>query len=785
MPTNVVRLNVRAKTKICEAAQVEIVLFEKRGGPLTKDITKDRGGKLHKDSSRCCLSRGTATRHHLSLNEFADLIEDIRPNQAIALGALRADLPDKVLIGTKEAIAGGAVKGAVARSADNISYKQGPALALLDIDGKGMPSAVARQINAAGGIVNAITSIVPDMASAAYVKRRSTSAGIIDTNTGDVLSKGGDHIFVLVTDGSDVERFLKHLHERGWLLGYGWYIVGACGQLLERSIIDRAVFGGERLVFEASPELGAGLAQKPRRAFVHSGQPLDTHTACPPLTTGEQNEVKRRKTVAAKALESKCRDARAAWESKQVDRLIRRGVTQEAARLTVQKLAGGTLTPEALLEFDDPNIGVVSCADVLADPKHFDGETLADPIEGRSLGKCKAKLFVHGDGSIIIHSFIHGGCNFKIVDDVSNAEPGGATRKDKDRSQHQTDDDWTLQSQCVADVDMKNVVWLWPQHLALKKVTIIAGDPGLGKSMLTADIAARVSKGFLFPGSESRRRPANVVFLAAEDSVEDTLRPRLEAADADVRRCHVIKMLKSDKGCSRMFALGSDLDKLANEIERIGNVALVIIDPISAYLGDADSHRISEVAPLMNALADFAERTNCAVLVIHHPPKGQVAKAIHAFSGSLAFSAGPRFVFVVAPDQAEDGRRLLLIVKCSVGLPPAGIGYRVLGKTVEAKDGVLIDAARIEWDREPVMVTATEAMRGETKTPKLQEAIDFLLEELADGPMLESEVRKLASFHGIADKTLRNAKEKIGIASVKDGFAGKWMWSVPVKKDAV
>ena len=137
--------------------------------------------------------------------------------------------------------------------------------------------------------------MMPELASIGRVARQSTSAGISRTDTGELLAgSGGQHIFVVVQDGADIERFLRTLHARCWLHGFGWMMVGAGGQLLDRSIVDRMVYAPERLVFEAAPILDPPLAQDPanRQPAVTEGDPLDTVAACPPLTIVEQANLR-------------------------------------------------------------------------------------------------------------------------------------------------------------------------------------------------------------------------------------------------------------------------------------------------------------------------------------------------------------------------------------------------------------------------------------------------------------------------------------------------------------
>ena len=169
---------------------------------------------------------------------------------------------------------------------------------------------------------------------------------------------------------------------------------------------------------------------------------------------------------------------------------------------------------------------------------------------------------------------------------------------------------------------MREVDWVWPLVLARGKVTIISGDPGLGKSQVAVYAAARISRGEPWLGGSEQAPQGNVIILTAEDAIDDTARPRLEIIGADVERIHVLKMVINREGKRRAFSLRSDLDMLRRQVEAIGDVVLVIIDPISAYMGDKlDSHMMTAVNSVMSVVADFALSANVAVLAIHHPPK--------------------------------------------------------------------------------------------------------------------------------------------------------------------
>ena len=249
----------------------------------------------------------------------------------------------------------------MARTGDNFVYRPGrPALALFDYDIKGMPGEVAQRLAAAGGFWAALTSVLPALASAGYLLRLSTSAGLSRTDTGEAFpGSGGLHVYVTIKDGADAVRFLKTLHARCWVGGLGWMNVGSAGQLLERSIIDRMVGASERLVFEGPPIVEPPLQQDAaaRRPTVFAGGVLDTLLACPPLSIVESQAFDQLRAQARQRLASECAIKRAAWIAARVAALVKRtGMTEAAAAAVLEKQTNGLLLGSVELPFDDPDL---------------------------------------------------------------------------------------------------------------------------------------------------------------------------------------------------------------------------------------------------------------------------------------------------------------------------------------------------------------------------------------------------------------------------------------------
>jgi hypothetical protein len=223
--------------KAAAPLEIELTRLTKIGGPLTKQISLSPDGTLVKDAAACVMRHGTAERVRVTVHALGTLIEDLAPSQALALGTLRPDLPDRVEVTTKKTLMNGAARpDIIARTGDYFIYR-GPAFALLDHDSKGMPTAVATRLERAGGFLGALLTVLPALKDTARVMRRSTSAGLSRSDTGETLpGSDGVHVYVAVKDGADSERFLRALHDRCWLAGFGWMMVSSSGALLERSI---------------------------------------------------------------------------------------------------------------------------------------------------------------------------------------------------------------------------------------------------------------------------------------------------------------------------------------------------------------------------------------------------------------------------------------------------------------------------------------------------------------------------------------------------------------------
>ena len=404
----------------------EIVLtrFTKAGGPLTKQISLAADGRLLKDGSACTMCRGTAERVRVAgVAALGALIEELAECQALALGTLRADLPDKVTVVTKKMMVNGAARpDIIARTGANIVH-HGPAFALLDFDTKAMPVSVKVELERRGGFWPSLLTVLPALAAVSRLIRSSTSAGLSRADTGAALpGSDGIHVYLTVQDGADSVRFLRALHDRCWLAGFGWMMVSSSGALLDRSIVDRMVGQPERLVFEGGPVLLPPLQQdkESRRPVAVDGAVLDTLAACPPLSIVERSRLDELKARERERLASESARAREKFVEKQTRKKVAAGMSEKAARQSIIQQCEGILRPDIELPFDDPELAGCTVGDVLADPERFEGETLADPLEGEEYGPCKARIMRRSDGTPWIHSFAHGRTAYELKYDAAS-----------------------------------------------------------------------------------------------------------------------------------------------------------------------------------------------------------------------------------------------------------------------------------------------------------------------------------------------------------------------------
>jgi hypothetical protein len=335
----------------------------------------------------------------------------------------------------------------------------------------------------------------------------------------------------------------------------------------------------------------------------------------------------------------------------------------------------------------------------------------------------------------------------------------------------------------VADVEARELEPLWPGVLWVGKPTLLVGDPGLSKSTMVCDVLARVTRHREWPCGVTKTIDGDVLMLSAEDDVADTLRPRLEAAGADLGRVHFLESIITGDGRTAQRhtwpSLVEHIGALAEWLTSRPAVRLLVVDPLAAYLTGADTHKQSEVRAVLGALSQMASRHRVAVLAVMHLNKGSGGNPLYRVSGSLAFVAAARAAYLVARDPNDRDHRLMLHLKNNLSRDERGFRY-----VVRTADN---EAPYIEWDMQRIEQTAAEVLaEAEEETPreraasaKDREAAEWLRKELARGPVETASIYRRAESAGICDRPLKRATRILGIIKEPKGFRGAWYWALP------
>jgi putative DNA primase/helicase len=239
---------------------------------------------------------------------------------------------------------------------------------------------------------------------------------------------------------------------------------------------------------------------------------------------------------------------------------------------------------------------------------------------------------------------------------------------------------------CAADIKPEKIEWLWQARLPLGKCVLVAGEGGLGKSMLLAWITAAVSRGKDWPCGEGRSRCGSVIILSAEDDAADTIVPRLMAADADCAKVHILEAVRKDDDGHRSFNLQLDLPELEKKIEQLDDVLLVIIDPITSYLGKVDSHKNADIRSVLEPLGKMAAKRHVTVIANTHLSKAAGGSANSRVIGSVAFVNHARAAFIVTADPDDPGKRLFIPSKTNLGKLRDGLAYRIAEAALPGPD---------------------------------------------------------------------------------------------------
>lgn len=332
---------------------------------------------------------------------------------------------------------------------------------------------------------------------------------------------------------------------------------------------------------------------------------------------------------------------------------------------------------------------------------------------------------------------------------------------------------------CIADVEREEVGWLWRPYVPLGKLTLLEGDPGVGKTWVALAISAMVSRGGRFPDPDCQGQlgeacpPGNVLYLSCEDGLGDTIRPRLEACSADLTRVYILVGQKGPGEGDEQRQMPIWLSNTSTLRKALAEVrpTLVVVDPLQGFLGpEVDFYRANEVRPILAGLNKLAEECRTSILLVRHLGKAPTDRAIYRGLGSIDFAASARSVLLVGREPRNPRASVLCQVKNSFAQIAPSLRFQV------SDQGVC-------WG-EVINVTAADVLGREVSADEedaVTAARDFLAEILAEGPMLSSDVFEAARAAGIALPTLRRAKRAAGVRACKARGEGKkapWYWEL-------
>ena len=307
----------------------------------------------------------------------------------------------------------------------------------------------------------------------------------------------------------------------------------------------------------------------------------------------------------------------------------------------------------------------------------------------------------------------------------------------------------------MSEVDTQIVEWLWEPYIPFGKVTIVQGNPGEGKTTFALRLAAACTNRKPFPHMAAHE-PFNVIYQTAEDGLGDTIKPRLMEAEADLDRVLVID--ESNQGLSL-----SD-ERIERAIRQTG-ARLIILDPIQAYVGEkTDMNKANEIRPMFRRLAEIAERTGCAVILIGHLNKAAGGQSAYRGLGSIDFRAAARSVLLIGRVKREPNVRVIVHDKSSLAPEGKPVAFCLDPETGFSWIG--------EYD-----ITADELLSGAggNNATKTEQAERLILDLLADGKELASEdIVKAAAEAGISERTVQNAKRNMGGILGARRVGGQW-----------
>lgn len=346
------------------------------------------------------------------------------------------------------------------------------------------------------------------------------------------------------------------------------------------------------------------------------------------------------------------------------------------------------------------------------------------------------------------------------------------------------------------DIKPRKINWFWQDRVPFGKITLFAGNPDNGKSLAAVSLAAICTSGKNFTDCDNTTPPSEVLMMLGEDDLDDTAIPRLMAAGADLSKIHFFECMRRPANPDSAVRLDWDLEPLREKLEKHPSIRLVIIDPISNYLGEVSMIAEQEVRSILIPLKRIAAQLNVAFVLVMHLNKKNELDAISRVGGAMAFIGVSRCSWMFIRDasteegEVKDSFVMARIKNNLVSAAGGGLAYRTTVRSVPIGDNEFVIAPFVEWGAK-VNKTADDAIeanrsarRGpgpghpEGVAPELQKALHWLSHALQDGARAQKWLKEHADAEAnISWATLRRAKEQLGVVSSKVG--AEWLWELP------
>ena len=319
----------------------------------------------------------------------------------------------------------------------------------------------------------------------------------------------------------------------------------------------------------------------------------------------------------------------------------------------------------------------------------------------------------------------------------------------------------------LGDVEPEEISWLWNNRIPYGKITMLDGDPGLGKSWCSYAIAASVTKGISLPGDNRKLKPSSVLLLTAEDDPADTIRPRIDSVGGDATQVEVLSGCINSDGQERHLSLVDNLGALEKAFSR-KKFSLLIIDPLNAYLGGGiDTYNDADIRTVLAPLNKLAAKYRVAVLCIRHLTKTKGGNALYRGQGSIAYIAAARMAHLVAKHPDKSNIRVIACTKVNIAKPPKSMSFEIDDL------GVFHWRGEVDIDADALIQASCVNVKDST----LEDAKQFLFDLLWDNPLSAKEVFVQGEDAGFSRRTLERAKKDMKITSKRNGKS--WAWQLP------